>query len=256
MRGVTETEAELAHEPADIEELDRIRAEYRKRGVALPQKRYWRTQRDHLCRTHEKEAAMAGLFRTAGLHTLRGLRILDIGCGRGVALRQFLEYGADPELLCGIDLMEEYSRESRRLGPHLKVVCGSASQLPFPDGSFQMVCQSMVFTSILKGDLKQRIAGEIRRVLAPGGKFLWYDFAYDNPWNPQVRGVKRGEIERLFPGFRMRIRRITVAPPLGRMLSWLGPAAYHLVALSRVVCTHYLCLMEEAEAARNPQGEE
>lgn len=188
---------------------------------------------------------MAALFRAAGLRSLGGLRILDVGCGRGATLRQFLEYGADPELLWGVDLMEEYARESRRLGPHLKVVCASASNLPFPDACFHMVCQSLLFTSVLKDDVKQRIAGEIRRVLVPGGRFLWYDFAYNNPRNPDVRGVRRGEIERLFPGFAMRVHRVTVAPPLGRMLGWLGPAVYYLAALTRVVCTHYLCLMQK-----------
>jgi SAM-dependent methyltransferase len=229
----------------DARELERIRGVYRKRGTALLPPRYWRTQPDHLYRAHEKEVAMVALFRAAGLRSLDGLRILDVGCGRGETLRQFLEYGATPELLWGIDLMQEYVLESRRLGAHLKVLCGSAGQLPFADGSFHMVCQSMVFTSVLQEGTRQRIAGEIRRVLASGGKFLWYDFVYNNPWNPDVRGVKRREIERLFPGFHIKLRRITVAPPLGRILGWLGPVAYHLVARTRLLCTHYLCLMEK-----------
>jgi ubiquinone/menaquinone biosynthesis C-methylase UbiE len=234
-----------ATQGTDTQELERIRSVYRKRGSARLPERYCRIQPDHLFRSHEKEAAMAALFRAAGLHSLRGLQILDVGCGRGETLRQLLEYGADPERLYGIDLMGEYVRESQRLGPHLKLVCGSAADLPFPDYSFQMVCQSMLFTSVLNGAAKRQIAGEIRRVLAPGGKFLWYDFAYDNPWNPDVRGVKRREIASLFPGFRMRLRRITVAPPLARKLGWLGPAVYHVVAQVRLVCTHYLCLMEK-----------
>jgi SAM-dependent methyltransferase len=229
----------------EAQALERIRSVYRRRQRTLAEDRYWRTRPDHLFRVHEKEAAMAALFRAAGLRSLRGLRILDVGCGQGEALRHFLEYGAAPELLWGIDLMQEYVAESHRLGPHLKVVCGSASRLPFPDQSFQMVAQSMLFTSVLDTGLAQEIAGEIRRVLAPGGKFLWYDFAYDNPWNPDVRGVKPRAIADLFPGFHMRARRITVAPPLGRRLGWLGAAAYHLVALTRIACTHYLCLMEK-----------
>jgi len=188
---------------------------------------------------------MAALFRAAGLHSLAGLRILDVGCGRGASLRQFLEYGADPGLLWGVDLMEESVRESRRLGPHLKVICGSAGELPFPDASFHMVCQSMVFTSVLEDRLRGRIAAEIHRVLAGGGKFLWYDFAYDNPWNPEARGITRDEIAHLFPGFARQIRRITVAPPLARLLGRLGPLVYDLAAQMRLLCTHDLCLMEK-----------
>lgn len=230
---------------SNVHELMRIRAVYHEREAARVQQQYLRTNPCHLWRLQEKEDAMARLFCCAGLRTLAGLRILDVGCGRGATLRQFLEYGADPDLLWGIDLMEEYTRESRRLAPHLKVVCGSAGDLPFADASFQLACQSMLFTSVLHDELKRRIAREIQRVLAPGGKFLWYDFLYDNPSNRDVRGVKLGEMKRLFPGFRMRLQRVTVAPPLARILRPLGAAVYHLAARTRVLCTHYLALMEK-----------
>ena len=74
-----------------------------------------------------------------------------------------------------------------------------------------------------------------------------HDVERDGVGNHQldVHGVKRAEIESLFPGFSMRVRRITVAPPLGRMLGWVGPAVYYLAAQTRIVCTHYLCLMEK-----------
>jgi len=85
-------------------------------------------------------------------------------------------------------------------------------------------------------------------VLVPGGRLLWYDFAFNNPANPDVRGIPLAEVRHLFPGFSMTSRRITLAPPLGRAIGRLGPAIYYLVSKIRVLCTHYLCLLEKQPA--------
>ena len=103
----------------------------------------------------------------------------------------------------------------------------------------------MLFTSVLDAEVKQRIAKEINRVLVPGGRLLWYDFAFNNPANPDVRGIRLAEIRRLFPGFSMTRRRITLAPPLGRAIGRLGPTIYYLASKLRPLCTHYLCLLKK-----------
>jgi hypothetical protein len=41
----------------------------------------------------------------------------------------------------------------------------------------------------------------------PGGQVLWYDFVYDNPRNPDVRGVPLARI-RAVPGGRIDARRL------------------------------------------------
>jgi ubiquinone/menaquinone biosynthesis C-methylase UbiE len=194
---------------------------------------------------HERESAMAGLLKRAGITSFGGLRVLDVGCGRGASLRQLLEYGADPERLTGVDLLPENIREAHRLSPHLKTICSSASQLPFPDGSFDFVLQFLLFTSVLSCGMREQIAREISRVLKPGGRLLWFDFAFNNPRNPDVRAVGRAEIRRLFPGFGINSRRVIVAPPLARFLGAFSPALYHLIAGTRVLCTHYLCLLQK-----------
>lgn len=188
---------------------------------------------------------MASLLRSAGLRSLAGLRILDVGCGGGATLRQYLEYQADPERLWGIDLLPEFVERARSGALNLQVVCGTASNLPFPDGSFDFVSQFMLFTSVLESGVKRQIAREIDRVLAPGGRLLWYDFAFNNPSNPDVRGIRLSEVRRLFPGFSMMSRRITLAPPLGRAIGRLGPTIYFLTSKLRFLCTHYLCLLEK-----------
>jgi len=86
------------------------------------------------------------------------------------------------------------------------------------------------------------IADEIVRVLAPGGALLWYDFAYNNPRNPNVRGIGRAEIKKLFPELAGKIRTVTLAPPLTRLIAprwWtlasfleaIPPLRTHLIAV-------------------------
>jgi ubiquinone/menaquinone biosynthesis C-methylase UbiE len=226
-------------------EIDRLRRTYERRSHSNLAQRYSRTNPGHLYALHEREATMASLLDSAGLQSLAGLRILDVGCGGGSTLRQYLEYEANPELLWGIDLLPEFADRARSGALNLQVVCGSASDLPFPDRNFDFVSQFMLFTSVLDAGVKVQIAREIDRVLVPGGRLLWYDFAFNNPSNPDVKGVRLAEVRRLFPGFRMTSRRITLAPPLGRVIGRLGPAIYFLTSKLRFLCTHHLCLLEK-----------
>ena len=226
-------------------EDDRVREAYARRRQSIPASRYARTDPFTLCAAHEREEEMAALFRAEGLTTLAGLRILDVGCGRGDSLRQLLEYGADPELLTGIDLLDESVKKARRLSPHLRVICGSASRLPFPDASFDLVLQFTLFTSILSDEAKRAIAAEMARVLAPGGRILWYDFSFNNPRNPDVRGIGKREIRALFPGLEIKTKRVTLAPPLGRVVAPFSIVLYYLLSRVRPLCTHFLCLLRK-----------
>lgn len=226
-------------------EDDRVREAYARRRQSIPAGRYARTDPFTLCAAHEREEEMAALFRAEGLTTLTGLRILDVGCGRGDALRQLLEYGADPELLTGIDLLDENIQKAGRLSPHLRVICGSASRLPFPDSSFDLVLQFTLFTSILNDEVKRAISAEMARVLAPGGRILWYDFSFNNPRNPDVRGIGKREIRALFPGLEIKTKRVTLAPPLGRIVAPFSIVLYYLLSRVRPLCTHLLCLLRK-----------
>jgi SAM-dependent methyltransferase len=138
-----------------------------------------------------------------------------------------------------------FNQQAHLLAPHLQVACASASELPFSDGSFDFVSQFVLFTSVLNAEMRRQIAREIHRVLVRRGKFLWYDFAYNNPGNPNVRGIRLAEVRQLFPGFSITSRRITLAPPLGRAIGRFGPACYYAASKMRFLCTHYLCLLEK-----------
>lgn len=198
----------------------------------------------HVCRIHERHRQTLRLLQVAGYHPLSNLDILDVGCGDGNMLRQFLQWGAVPERLAGIELRSEPVQKACYLNSNLDVRCGSATELPWPDASFDLVCQHTVFTSILDPEMKRQIAGEMNRVLRSGGAVLWYDFMYDNPRNPDVHGVKTDEIRLLFPGFGIHLHRITLAPPIARRLpESLLPVLYPLLAAISLLRTHYLGLL-------------
>jgi SAM-dependent methyltransferase len=189
----------------------------------------------------------------AGYHPLGDRRILDVGCGEGEALRQFLQWGAKPERLAGIELRPEAVAKAAYLNPNLEVRCGAAEELPWPDASFDLVCQHTLFTSVLNRTTRQRIAAEMRRVLKPGGAVLWYDFFYNVPWNPDVRGITRGEIASLFPGFGLRLWRVTLAPFIARRLPEpLLPVLYPLLAAVWPLRTHYLGLLTRPGGLEGP----
>lgn len=198
----------------------------------------------HMCRIQERHREALRILADAGYHKLSDLRILDVGCGDGSMLRQFLEWGASPENLTGIELRQKPVDTARHLNPNLDVRCGSAAALPWPDGKFDLVCQHTVFTSILDSAMKQQVAAEMVRVLREGGAVLWYDFFYDNPGNPDVRGVDAKEIQALFPGLKVRLRRITLAPPIARRIpERYLPVLYPLLSAITPLRTHNLGLL-------------
>jgi ubiquinone/menaquinone biosynthesis C-methylase UbiE len=112
--------------------------------------------------------------------------------------------------------------------------------LSFSDHAFDVVIQSTVFTSILDPKNQAQLANEMLRVLKPDGLILWYDFYRDNPWNASVRGVTKHEIEDLFPGCHIRLRRITLIPQLVRAIAPVSWLACYMLSLVPYLCTHYI----------------
>jgi ubiquinone/menaquinone biosynthesis C-methylase UbiE len=226
-----------------VTEADRILAEYSRRAGDATAERYAPTKPAQLFIRQTLERSLVRMLGEAGALPLAGRRVLDVGCGYGQWLADLETLGAERVLLAGIDLVQERAEKARaRLGG-ADIREGDASELPFEDGRFDLVLQSMMFSSILDASVKRRAASEMTRVLAPGGVVLWYDFFVNNPRNPSVRGVARREVEELFPGFDLRWRRLTLAPPIARALApRLRPLAGALQGL-RVLNTHALATL-------------
>ncbi len=183
------------------------------------------------------------------LENLASLKILDIGCGTGGQLRRFLDYGANPANLYGIDLAKSRIEQAQTLAPAINWSVASASQLPFELASFDLILISVVLTSVLDEEVRREISMELRRVLKPEGKILWFDFAFSNPRNRAVRGINRTMVVRLFPGAKIDLKRVCLAPPLARLVAprsyWLAEGLERLAFLN----THLLGILSfESEA--------
>lgn len=96
-------------------------------------------------------------------------KVLEIGVGLGADHQKFAEAGA---VLSGIDLTEQAVSHTRRrfalLGLASELATGDAENLPFDDGTFDLVYSWGV---IHHSPDTSRAASEILRVLRPGGAF-------------------------------------------------------------------------------------
>ena len=157
-------------------ELDRIRTEYRARDAATDSPYRWDNP-GYVSYMQGLERSLLRAFADAGV-PLAGARVLDVGCGSGYFLHRLTEYGAGEAH--GIDLMEDRVAEGRKRYPALQLQVGSATELPYADGEFDLVTQFTCLSSILDDDVRLAVAREMRRVAA-GGWVLSFD----------MRGLRR-----------------------------------------------------------------
>ena len=167
-------------------------------------------------RQREIRRILESSFGESTDYNLSDIKLLEIGCGNGQWLAEFQTFGVHVANLAGIEIDEKRAKfaEKRIVGAEIK--CGTAAKLPWPDNSFDIVFQSTVFTSILDDETKAAVASEMKRVCRDSGFVLWYDFAFNSPSNPGVKGIKKCEIRKLFDPWICEIRKITLAPPITR----------------------------------------
>ncbi len=189
----------------------------------------------------ERQRAMLRLFARLGWVDFSGIDAIEVGCGAGGNLLELLRFGFAPERLVGIELLSErLALASRVLPASVRLIPGDASTLTLPPQSARLVLQSTVFSSLLDDAFQQRLADAMWSWVAPGGGVLWYDFTVDNPRNPDVRGVPLRRLRELFPRARVQAQRVTLAPPLARLLCQVHAATYPIANSLPWLRTHIL----------------
>ena len=100
-------------------------------------------------------------------HLTRDSRALEVGCGPGHVTAMMAESGAT---VTGVDLVPAMIEIARRLHPDIAFVEANAEQLPFADDAFDVVLVNFVIHHFARPDV---VCTEIRRVLTPGGRFVF-----------------------------------------------------------------------------------
>jgi len=93
----------------------------------------------------------------------RGTRLLDIGCGTGMAAQLAAKLGAEAS---GLDASEAVLVIARERVPNGDFRCGEMEELPYADASFDVVT---AFNSLQFADDPLQALLEARRVARPGG---------------------------------------------------------------------------------------
>jgi ubiquinone/menaquinone biosynthesis C-methylase UbiE len=128
-----------------------------------------------------------------------GQRVLDLGCGTGTLAimvkaaqpeAEVLGLDADPEILA----LAQGKAEAA--GAKVRFEEGLATELPYEDRSFDHVLSTLFFHHLTGAD-KRRTAGEIARVLRPGGELHVADWG--RPSDPLMWALFVGSV-RLFDG--------------------------------------------------------
>ena len=119
------------------------------------------------------------------LGDVAGRDVLELGCG---AAQWSMALTEDGGRAVGVDLSAEQLRYAREAASALPLVQGSAEELPFRDGTFDLVLSDHGAVGFAD---PARTVPEVARVLCPGGRFV---FSIGTPflfmcWNPKTERV-------------------------------------------------------------------
>lgn len=146
-------------------------------------------------------------------------RVLDFGCGIGnilIALAGRMPFAQPPvgtDIAPSLIAMGEREVARAGLSGRIELKVAPATRLPFEDGSFDLVLASHVIKHLDDVALGAAFS-EVARVLAPGGRFLLWEFQKSRLsaplfWSAAVSGLP--------PAFKLRS-----AGELGRALTAAG----------------------------------
>jgi arsenite methyltransferase len=118
-----------------------------------------------------------------------GERVLDLGSGAGLDSLVAAQMVGPAGSVTGIDMTPEMTEKARRgadalgLG-NVSFVDGEVEQLPFDDGSFDLVISNGVIDLIPD---KEAVFSSIHRVLRPGGRIQFADVTIQQPVSEEGR---------------------------------------------------------------------
>lgn len=224
-------------------ERSRMLAENARRRAARSENRYAPWDPAERLMVDERRRVAARLLHRAGAFPAESTPCLEIGFGDGGWLPEILAWRVAETSLHGAEVDASRAAQVKRRLPAACLVVTGGACLPHADEAFGLVVASTVFSSILDPGVRRSLAAEIVRVLHRDGALLFYDLAVDNPRNRNVRGLSSGQIRALFPSLDGEIRRVTLAPPLARVVAPRSVAMATLLGTLPFLRTHRLAVL-------------
>jgi SAM-dependent methyltransferase len=154
-------------------------------GTAAIQASLWSPRADDWVRIQEGQVADAYRVAFDALAIGPSTRLLDVGCGAGMALELAAGRGAR---VSGLDATGALLAHARERVPDAVLVEGEMEALPFQDASFDVVTG---FNSFQYAARPVVAVGEARRVVVPGGRVLFLN------WAPAERCDASGFLQRV-----------------------------------------------------------
>lgn len=196
-----------------------------------------------LLMVQERERFLSRLLARQRVDSLEEFRVFEAGCATGYNLRLFLQWGARPDNLAGIDTDPWAVDYCHTRSPEIRVHAGSADGIPEPDEHFDLSLAFTLFSSVPDEEVAHGVARELFRITRPGGLILVYDMRRRNPGNSEVHRIDADDIRRWFPKCPLRVESMTLAPPIARTIGRHAPWLYGPLAAIPPLRTHAMYVL-------------
>lgn len=161
-----------------------------------------------------------------------GAKVLEVAPGPGYFAIALARLG---RVVTGLDISHTFVEIARRNAAEARVKVdfqqGNASNMPFPEGSFDFLLCRAAFKNFSE---PVRALQEMRRVLKPGGKALILDLRHDaarEAINQHVDGMKLSRTNALFTRLAFRftlLKRAYTKSEFERMISQAGFGSFEI----------------------------
>ncbi len=103
----------------------------------------------------------------------KGMHVLEVGCGTGLNLKLYQKKGCQ---VYGIDSSGSMVKKAgRKLGKQAEIHLGDASDMQYPDNSFDLVI-AMLTLHEMQQSVRLQVMDEMIRVMKTKGRLLLVDF--------------------------------------------------------------------------------